>query len=198
MSGDAFDAAHSLVLKWEGGAVDDPHDPGGYTIGGISLRALVAAGLDFNADGRVDRADLEAMTPEERRAFYRGRYWTPVRGDRLPAPLALLVYDCAVNQGVRRASRILQRAAGARPDGIVGPRTLDAVWRAWRREDGRWILVEVASRRFLHYSSLSLFARYGRGWSRRLVDVACTAERWRALDAPSVPPMPRTAQADRA
>jgi lysozyme family protein len=70
---------------------------------------------------------------EQARDAYRTHYWNPVRGDELPAPLALVAFDCAVNQGVGWATRALQRAVGVEADGKVGPVTLAAAWKAgWR------------------------------------------------------------------
>ena len=74
------------------------------------------------------------------------------------------MFDCAVNQGPGRAARFLQKAVGATADGVVGPRTLAAV----QAQPVRQVISRVAVRRALHYSSLAIFARFGRGWLRRL------------------------------
>jgi len=55
------------------------------------------------------------------------RYWFPIRGDMLPWPLAAAVFDHAVHSGPAQAAIALQRAVGARRDGIIGERTLAAV-----------------------------------------------------------------------
>ena len=165
----SFNAAHAFVARWEGGWVDDPHDPGGATKWGISLRMLLARMLDLNNDGVVNRKDILDMTPEQAEKIYYTDYWLAVAGPRLPGPLALPVYDCAVNQGPRRAARILQKSVRAKADGIIGARTIAAVERAWKRNP-TWLLSEFCARRAVHYSSLSLVVRYGLGWFRRLFD----------------------------
>lgn len=164
-----FKAAHKFVARWEGGFVDDRFDPGGATKWGITIRTLIAKGLDLNNDGAVDRRDILDMTPEQALEIYRTDYWIAAACPRLPAALALVHYDCAVNQGVGRAARILQRAVGAKPDGLIGPATLAAVDRAWSARPSR-TLGEYCARRAVHYSSLSLVVRYGLGWFRRLFD----------------------------
>lgn len=171
---DAFDLAHRFVKRWEGGWSDHPADPGGLTRWGITLRALRAFGVDLNRDGRIDRADLAAMTEAEAAAFYRRHYWDAIQGDRLPPALALVLYDAAVNQGPGRAIRWLQAALGARVDGIIGPETrgrLAIHWPTHQRE----ILRDVLAARALHYSGLAQLAVFGRGWFRRLAACALTA-----------------------
>lgn len=170
----SFRAAHAFVAHWEGGFVDDPHDRGGVTKWGITIRTLIAKGLDLNGDGVVNRKDIRDMTPEQARNIYRRDYWVGAACPRLPWPLSLPVYDCAVNQGVSRATRILQKSVRVRVDGIIGPKTLAAVERAWSRNP-KWLLREVCARRAVHYSSLAQVVRYGLGWFRRLLDAYGTA-----------------------
>ena len=171
----AFRRAHAFTRRWEGGLSNDKHDPGGLTKWGVTLGLLVALALDFNRDGRVDAKDLEAMTPEEAEALYFREFWQAMRCDDLPEPVALLVYEAAVNQGKTRAGRFLQVAAGVPVDGKVGPVTVAAARRAFERAP-RALLREIAARRALHYSGLAIFARFGLGWFRRLFDAAMTAE----------------------
>ncbi len=165
----SFDAALEFVQRWEGGWVDDPHDPVGVTKWGITIRTLISKGLDLNNDGVVDRRDIRDMTPEQARDIYHRDYWIGAACPRLPAPLALLQFDCAVNQGAGRAARILQKTVRAKSDGIIGPNTLAAVERAWDRRPTA-TLGEYCARRAVHYSSLRLVVRYGLGWFRRLFD----------------------------
>jgi lysozyme family protein len=165
----SFEAAHAFVARWEGGFVDDPHDRGGATKWGVTIRTLIAKGLDLNNDGTIDRRDIRDMTPAQALDIYRRDYWIGAVCPPLPAPLALLQFDCAVNQGPGRAARILQKSVGARVDGIIGPATLAAVERAWDRAPAR-LLGEYCARRAVHYSSLSQVVRYGLGWFRRLFD----------------------------
>ena len=165
----SFDAAMAFVERWEGGWVDDPHDPGGVTKWGITIRTLIAKALDLNNDGVIDRRDIRDMTPEQARDIYKRDYWIGAACPRLPAPLGLLQFDCSVNQGRGRAARILQKSVRAKADGIIGPMTLAAVERSWALNPTR-LLGEYCARRAAHYSSLSLVIRYGLGWFRRLFD----------------------------
>lgn len=163
----AFQRAHAFVAEWEGGFVDDPQDPGGATKWGVTIRTLIAKGLDLNNDGAINRQDIHDMTPGQAERIYWESYWQASGAPDLPEGLALVHYDSAVNQGPGRAARFLQKSVGAKVDGIIGPKTLAAVRGRWSADPDR-VLREYCVNRALHYSSLSIFARFGRGWMRRL------------------------------
>ena len=107
----AFDRALALVLRHEGGLVDDPNDPGGLTNFGISQRAY--PDLDIRNLKVADAANI-----------YRTGYWDAIKGDQLPDGLAICVFDAAVNMGTDKAIRLLQKACSVQVDGILGPNTL--------------------------------------------------------------------------
>lgn len=159
----SFERAMVFVAWWEGGLVDDPHDPGGLTNHGISKR-------------QYPDLDIAALTKEQAAEIYRRDYWEAARCGEMPPPLALVVFDSAVNQGVPRAIQCLQRACGATADGIPGPRTMDAAQRAWARSPER-LLREICLHRLMHYTAISGWSRYGEGWSKRLLDCLVTATR---------------------
>ena len=98
-----FDRCVRAVLSEEGGLSDHQQDPGGLTKYGISQRAY-------------PNLDIRRLTMDEAIELYRRDYWNPVHGTDLPASLALLVFDSAVNQGVGTAARLLQKAVGVAED----------------------------------------------------------------------------------
>lgn len=85
-----FDRCMKFVLRWEGGYVNRPDDPGGETQFGISKRAF-------------PMLDIKSLTEEEARDIYRTNYWLKAGCDKLEWPLCLVVFDTAVNMGVKRA-----------------------------------------------------------------------------------------------
>jgi lysozyme family protein len=97
-------------------------------------------------------------------AIYRARYWNLIWGDRLAAGIDLAVMDGAVHSGPARAVRWLQFAAGATPDGVMGPLTLAA--QAAVRAEATIANMTLIRRRWLQ--RLDAWAIFGRGWSRRL------------------------------
>ena len=84
-------------------------------------------------------------------------------------PVAHLVIDSAVNEGLSRAVRSLQGALGVAQDGIIGPQTLTTFAHA----DPIRIGALVAEARWTHYVQLAVGdpARnlpYLQGWMKRL------------------------------
>lgn len=150
----SFESAIPIILEHEGGLSEHPSDPGGLTKYGISQRAY-------------PDLDIRNLTVEQAKAIYRRDYWDKVKGDSLPEGISTLVFDSAVNQGVLRATRMLQRAVGVDADGIIGPRTLAAASRVNLRD----FAVRFGVERALHYASLPTFPIFGKGWLRRLFDV---------------------------
>lgn len=157
-----FARALEVVLQHEGGYVNHPDDPGGETIYGISRRSHP----DVWAKGRP--------TLEDAKQIYHRDYWLPIKADAMPAAVALMVFDTAVNAGNRRAAILLQRALRVTADGNIGPVTLAAANRA----DTRTLVNHIAAERIVFNSGLSNWGSFGLGWSRRVVDVAITASQF--------------------
>jgi len=149
-----FDRALAFVLAHEGGDVDDPHDPGGRTRFGISQRAY-------------PREDIGALTRERAAELYRRDYWTPLHCDDLAWPVALALFDTAVNCGVQRAIRLAQRAVGVPEDGLYGPQT-----RAALQVAPQGAATRLLAQRACHYASLPTVGRFGVGWFLRVLDCA--------------------------
>jgi len=116
-----FKKAVAEVLRFEGGYVNDPDDPGGETKFGISKRAY-------------PDLDIKALRIEEAIEIYRRDWWDRYRyGEIRDDDLAAKVMSCSVNLGPARAHRLLQRANNysggdwVDVDGIIGSLTLAAV-----------------------------------------------------------------------
>ena len=155
-----FNAALAHVLLFEGAYSDHPLDPGGATNLGITQ-----AVLQSYRGQPVSKDDVRALTKKEAAAIYRKNYWEPACCGSLPSGVDFAVFDCAVNQGVGRASRFLQQATGIAPRGAIGPKTLAAASAA--KPD--LLLIEFMARRMHGYGLLQkLFKVFGLGWSRRL------------------------------
>jgi len=163
-----------FILSAEGGYVDNPKDPGGATNYGITTATLKQArktipGLPGN---------VRDLTAEQALKIYDAFYWKPAGCDKLPSPIDLLVFDGAVNCGVRRGVKFLQEALNVInegkdqlvTDGIIGKKTLTAV--AERLDSLRSLCAVVLWQRTLYYQSLTAdkaaFRTFLRGWINRL------------------------------
>ena len=159
-----FNEAVALVLHHEGGYVNDPDDRGGETKYGISKRAY-------------PDLDIANLTVAEAEGIYFRDYWVAINASSMPPPVALMTFDAAVNMGIRRAARFLQKEAQCTPDGIVGPQTLKAVTAAYRA-DPQGFCKGLYTRRQSFYERLKTFAKFGRGWSRRNQEIYEEALKW--------------------
>jgi lysozyme family protein len=119
----AFEAALLFVLRWEGGFVDHPNDPGGRTNKGVTQKVYDA----WRRRQGLPQCDVKMIEHNEVLAIYEGGYWIPPRCDLLERQLDLVQFDTAVNMGIGRAVRFLQQAVGCGVDGDFGPATERAV-----------------------------------------------------------------------
>lgn len=87
-----FKRSLEFVLKWEGGYVNNPNDPGGETKWGISKRAY-------------PDLDIKSLTPERAAEIYYQDYWTRAGCGAIDFPLSTCVFDTAINCGPSRAVR---------------------------------------------------------------------------------------------
>lgn len=119
----AFNASLPFILRWEGGFVDHPADPGGRTNKGVTQRVYDA----WRRRQGLPQRDVKLIEDGEVHTIYESGYWIPPRCDLLAQPLGLVQFDTAVNMGPGRAVRFLQQAVGCDVDGDFGPGTERAV-----------------------------------------------------------------------
>ena len=150
---DYFEIGFKEVIAAEGGYSDDPNDSGGKTKFGISQKAY-------------PDLDIAALTLADAKAIYKRDYWDKIKGDLLHYPLNIYVFDCAVNQGVGTAIKLLQKTVGVPQDGILGTATLSAV------RTGRGSANDFLSYRAVAYTGTRGADIYLRGWLKRLFVLA--------------------------
>lgn len=166
----SFKAAMTAVLKYEGGKVDDPRDPGGRTNQGVTQKVFNA----YLASKKKPMRDVYSMTATERDDIYRARYWNLVSGDKLPPGVDFVVFDGAVNSGVAQSVKWLQRSLidfgnySGKVDGVMGIMTLNAVA---KHPDHDQLVALICARRMAFLKSLRTWKTYGRGWSIRVSHV---------------------------
>lgn len=141
---DAFRTALSFTLRWEGGFVNHPKDPGGATNYGVTQ----ATYNTWRSGKGLPQRSVQEITREEVEAIYRELFWIPIGGEALAKkslPLAVSAFDFAVNSGVGRAKSFLASAKGD------------------------WVLLNAMRLEFL--ASLNGFSTFGRGWTRRVASL---------------------------
>lgn len=167
-----FDKAFDYVVGREGIYDDDPQDDGNWTGGKQGVGELKGTKYGISA-AAYPNEDIENLTLDRAKAFYRHDYWDRVCGECWSSGLAIAMFDCAVNQGVGRAIQCLQRAVGVNDDGKIGPHTRDAV----ARLDPITLVEYFQAERIIEYVQAARWERFKRGWMRRVIGTAIRATR---------------------
>lgn len=154
----AFDVAFNWVMLAEGGYSNDKADRGGETLYGLSRRSY--PNLDFNS-----------LTIDKSKMIYHRDFWRAIKGDQLPSIIAIALFDAAVNHGARSAVEMLQRAVGAKPDGIIGSKTIAHITSA----NHSALLALFLARRCRRYARIvindSSQNRFLLGWMNRITQL---------------------------
>jgi lysozyme family protein len=151
----AFEQAFQWLLGNEGSFVNNPADPGGSTMWGITERVARANGY---------QGDMQELPVETAEAIAKSQYWDRYSCDQMDPRVAFQVFDIAYNGGY--PVLWLQQATGSAPDGVMGPHTLAAVQAA---DPIKTVMLLNASR-IRYYTSLSGWGTFGKGWANRVSD----------------------------
>ena len=157
-----FEQCLALVLKSEGGFVNNPNDPGGATNFGVTKATYE------NFIGKtVSVDDIRNLTVAQITPLYRRMFWDAVHGDDLPAGVDYAVFDYAVNSGVGRASKALQQALGVVVDGVLGTQTFAAL----KIANHETLAKHLCERRLAFLQALPTWKYFGKGWGVRVAQV---------------------------
>ena len=152
-----FKACLELVLKSEGGWVNNPNDPGGETNLGVTKRVWEEwVGHPVES--------LKKLTKDDVAPLYEQKYWRPCYGEVLPRGLDLVVFSMGVNAGPGRSIKLLQSAIGCVPDGIIGPATRSLI----SASNITTLIAKFSEARREYYRTLKTFPIFGKGWLNRV------------------------------
>lgn len=152
-----FASAWQLLLGNEGGYVDNPADPGGATMYGVTERVARANGY---------LGAMQALPLQTAEGIAQSVYWLPYNLQAMPQPVAMAMLDWIYNGGP--APVTLQRLVGVAQDGAIGPETVAAVQAA----DPKTLAARLCAARLDYLASLeNLWPTFGRGWARRVAHV---------------------------
>lgn len=111
-----------LILRWEGGFVNDPDDAGGATMKGVTLATFRKF---YGADKTVE--NLKQITDAQWLHIFKTGYWDKFRGDDIDdQSVANMCVDWLYNSGTAAIKRV-QKIVGVVDDGIVGDKTVAAI-----------------------------------------------------------------------
>lgn len=160
-----YNKAFERVVGHEGGFTDNPKDRGNWTSGKIGVGECKGTKYGISAMS-YPHLDIRNLTLDDARAIYKQDFWDKIRGDEMPYEIAFNVFDGAVNSGLNRSIKWLQRAVGETEDGVIGRKTMLAIKVREKadtvaRYNGQRLL-------FLADTPPSFWDEYGRGWCRRV------------------------------
>ena len=183
------------VLRFEGGYVNDPDDPGAETVFGISRKYhpdwVGWQVIDSIPDKSQITLDFLKENPDLFDAvakFYYYEFYIPVKADKIEefAPkLACLLFDTAVNTGVHAASKILQKAINKKlvklekpelsVDGVIGPMTIGILIDLFEKNYNDIIIIDnFKFERILYYIEITQknqnLCKYLKGWVNRTIE----------------------------
>ena len=160
-----FDTLFDRLMKHEGGYANNPADPGGETMWGVTKRVAREYGYT-GAMRQLPKATAQQIADK--------LYWQAIQGDKLDRAIAWQLVDAAYNHGNRNAVKMLQRAVGVADDGIIGNVTISAV-NAMDKND---VLFKFNAERIEFFCNIGTFNVFGKGWMRRVAGNL----RWAAVD----------------
>ena len=147
-----FDTAFDRLIGHEGDYVNNPDDPGGETKWGISKRSY-------------PHLDIKSLTRDQAKEIYRQDFWDKI-GDSAHSAVKFQLFDFAVNSGIKRAIKELQRAVKVVDDGDWGPKSQDAAVAM----DHNDILMRVLGFRLRFMVKLPNWKHASAGWAIRIAD----------------------------
>jgi len=141
------------ILVLEGGSkiTNDPSDSGGQTKYGISKKAF-------------PNVNVINLTEQQAIDIYKNNFYNVCMIDSINDELlALHVFDFAVNAGIGRSVKTLQKIVGSAQDGVIGAKTLSMV------NSGNFS-TEFIQARINFYKSIGVGknAKFLKGWLNRV------------------------------
>ncbi len=155
---DNFRDCLKFTLAYEGGWADNPKDPGGATMKGITLATYRRW---FPAATKTQLRNISAQNVEK---IYRADYWDKVSGDSLAAGVDLVTFDAGVNSGQARAMKWLMAS--------IGGADVDTV-------------KKICAKRLGFMRSLAIWKTFGKGWLARVTAAEAKGVAWAAASTSS-------------
>ena len=185
-----FEVAYEKTMGHEGGYIHDPNDAGGETYKGIA-RAYNGswsgwAIIDYHKGDSDFPSLLNNIVGLQNsvHSFYKEKYWDVNKLDDVDdQDVGEEMFDTAVNMGVGRAAKFLQKSLNylnrdgilydeLSVDGAIGPASLGALDTVLDDGDARVLLTMLNVLQGQHYmrymDNSPSQKKYARGWFRRV------------------------------
>jgi len=151
----SFDDAFDALIGNEGGYSDNPADPGGETMWGVTARVARACGY---------AGAMKDLPRDTAKHIAKTLYWSPLYLDSFDPRVAFQIFDANYNGG--HPVIWMQGCAKVPVDGLIGPQTIAAV----QAMDPLRFILRWNSLRLRYFTSLRTWPTFGKGWANRIAD----------------------------
>lgn len=164
MSGTAwFETVYKRTINEEGGFQKHPGDRGNWTTGVVGKGQCKGTKFGISAM-TYPELDIINLSYDEAKMIYFVDWWEKMGMRHWPEALSYQMFDAAINHGMWEANRMLQRALKVKDDGVVGPKTLAAIGKAYQHD----LMMLFLAERLEFFTNLGVFVEFGKGWTRRI------------------------------
>lgn len=161
----SFDEAFRRLIGHEGGYSNDKRDPGNWTGGKVGVGILKGTKFGLAAN-TYPTLDIKNISLAQAKGIYKKDWWDKLGANGMHSAIVFQLWDFAINAGRSRAIKELQQAVGVAADGVIGPKTMEAV----NAHDLNDVLLTLTAERLKFYTSLKTFPTYGKGWTNRVAE----------------------------
>jgi lysozyme family protein len=151
----SFDDAFDALIGNESGYSNNPKDPGGETMWGVTAHVARAYGYT---------GPMRDLPRETAKAIAKKLYWDPLCLDQFDSRVAFQIFDANYNGG--HPVIWMQGASGAKVDGLLGPQTIAAV----QATDPLRFMMRWNSIRLRYFTALQRWVNFGKGWANRIAN----------------------------
>ena len=164
-----FDKAFEILIGHEGKFTLNRLDNGNWTGGNIGEGTLKGTKYGISA-ASYPTLDIAGLSLDEAKIIYKRDFWDKCKCQSLPEEIRFDIFDTAVNSGISRAIKLLQKSLKVTQDGNIGIKTLEAASQM-AFIPGRLDKTFNANR-LLFITSLNdkQFNEFGRGWVNRIAN----------------------------
>ena len=161
----AYTKAFERVIGHEGRYQNDYEDRGNWTSGKVGVGERKGTKFGISAM-TYPHLNIKALTVAQAKKIYFEDFWLKLGGESFHKAVMYQLFDAAINHGMSRSIKFLQKTVDTKPDGIFGPKTEAAALKA----DLNDVLILFIAERLDFMNDIKTWATYGRGWSQRVAD----------------------------
>lgn len=160
---DSFNKSFDRVFTNEGAFQNNRNDRGNWTSGVIGKGTLKGTKYGLAAMTYPD-LDIRNITLLQAKRIYKRDWWDKFGMTLFPVAFQYQMFDAAINHGMHNATKMVQRASGAKDDGIIGPNTRAAIGKVEIND----LLMSFLAERLEFMTNISSWSTFGKGWARRI------------------------------